>query len=105
MSELLKRSIEALSTVVNVSTGLAHPLDDARAKELFKALRIEGESLTYDAVQKLALENHWPERHADSLAELAQHICSGVQVVINHPREWGEPTVSRLKEEIGSVKI
>lgn len=104
MSELLKRSIETLSTIVNVSTGLAHPLDEARAKELFKALHAEGEPLTYEAVRKLALDNHWPDRHANMLAELAQHIGSGGRVVINHPREWGEPTVFRLKEETSSGK-
>lgn len=104
MSELLKRSIETLSAVVNVSAGLAHPFDEARAKELFKALHAEGETLTYDTVKKLALDNHWPERYADTLAELAQRIGSGGRVVIKHPREWGEPTIARLKEEISASK-
>jgi hypothetical protein len=104
MSELLKRSIETLSVVVNVPNGLAHPFDEARAKELFKALHAEGESLTYDAVRKLALENQWPERHADALAELAQRIGAGGRVIIKNPREWGEPTVARLKKEISADK-
>lgn len=100
MSELLRRSIEALSSIVNVSTGLAHPLDEARAKELFKALHAHGEKLTHEAVEQLAIANDWPSRHAQSLAELAEHIGTGGRVVIKHPRDWGEPTISRLKAEI-----
>ncbi|MBN8758838.1 MAG: hypothetical protein J0I94_00285 [Thiobacillus sp.] len=101
MSELLKLSIEKLSNIVNLSTGLAHPLDKSRAQELFIALRDEGESLTYEKVRGLAIANHWPDRHADSLAELAQHIGSGGLVNIEHPRDWGEPTVALLKKQIG----
>lgn len=55
MSELLKRSVKTLSSVVNLATGLAHPLDEARAKELFKALHAEGEPLTYETIKKFAL--------------------------------------------------
>lgn len=102
MSELLKRSIETLSSITNVSTGLAHPLDESRAKELFKALHSCGEQLTYDAIEKMALANQWPERHARSLAELAERIGSGGRVTIKDSRDWGEPTVARLKAEIGT---
>jgi hypothetical protein len=35
---------------------------------------MEGESLDYGEVTMLALENRWPERHADNLAKLAQRI-------------------------------
>jgi len=104
LSELLKRSIAALSGIVNVSTGLSHPLDESRAKELFKALRAEKEPLPYDTVKELALSNQWPERHASRLAELAQNIGEGKRVVIKSPRGWGEPTVSRLIEEVAHVK-
>ena len=102
MSELVERSIKTLSSIVNVATGITHPLDEARAKELFKALRADAEQLTYDAVERLALANGWPERHAKSLAELAERIGHGGRVVIKHPRDWGEPTVARLKAEIAS---
>jgi hypothetical protein len=102
MSELLKRSIEALSIVVNVSTGITHPLDEARAKELFEALHAEGEKLAHESVEQLALANRWPSRHASSLAELAERIGNGERVTITSGRGWGEPTVARLKAEIDS---
>jgi hypothetical protein len=100
MSELLRQSIETLSSIVNVSTGIAHPLDDARAKELFKALHAHGEVLSRDQVETFALENHWSQRHAAQLADLAERIGNGGRVVIKNPRQWGEPTVARLKAEI-----
>lgn len=89
LSELLERSIGVLTSTVNVATGITHPLDEARAKELFKALHAEGVPLTHAAVEALALANGWPERHARSLAELAERIGNGGQVVIKHPRDWG----------------
>jgi hypothetical protein len=103
MSGLLREAINTLSKVVNISTGLAHPFDEARAKELFKALKAEGEHLVYDEIKKLAIENGWPDRHAHALAELGQRIGSGGRVVIKSPRDWGESTVKRLKEKFVKV--
>lgn len=104
MTELIKRSIKTLSSIVNVATGIAHPLDETCAKELFKALHADGEQLTYDAIEKLALVNSWPKCHAKSLADLAERIGNGGRVRIKHPRDWGEPTVAKLKTEIASSK-
>ena len=102
MSELVNRSIRELTSIVNVATGIAHPLDEARAKELFKALHAEGVPLICAGIEDIALANSWSERHAKSLAELAERIGNGGRVVIKHPRDWGEPTVARLKAEIAS---
>lgn len=104
MSELLKKSIETLSSIVNVSAGATHALDTARTKGLFKALHAEGEHLSYDVIKNLALENHWSEKHADDIAKLAQRIGDGGRVRIEHVHGWGESTVARLKEEISTKK-
>lgn len=100
MSELLKRSIDLLTVIVNVSTGLAHPLDESRAKELFLALHGEGEELDFEMVKEVAIKCGWSDRHASNLAALAEKIGHGRSVVIKHPRDWGEPAVGRLKLEI-----
>lgn len=96
MSKLLNDAIKELSAIVNVSTGILHPLDESRAKELFKALYANGEPLTYNEVELLALENKWPSRHAKSLAALAEKIGNKRRVVIKNPSGWGEATVSKL---------
>ncbi|MFP6845317.1 MULTISPECIES: DUF1889 family protein [Thalassolituus] len=101
MSQILEEAIKTLSVVVNVSTGLAHPLDDSRAKELFKALKKYNVPLSGTDVYSLATSNSWPDRHAKQLAELADKIGRGGRVQIRERRDWGEPTVRRLIDELG----
>jgi hypothetical protein len=96
MNPILKKAIETLSVVVNKSTGLGHPLDDSRAKELFRALHSHAVPLAYQDVYDLATENAWPERHAKSLAELAEKIGNGGRVQIECPKGWGEATVKEI---------
>lgn len=100
MRELIKRCLQSLSVVSNTSTGLAHPLDDARAKELFKALKAEGANLEAGVINAIALELGWPSRHATALAELGERIGRGGRVVIKHHRDWGAPTVAKHKADI-----
>lgn len=104
MSDLLKLSIETLSSIVNVSTGFTHPMDNARAKGLLKALHDDGERLTYAEVEQLALANNWPARHATSLAELAERIRKGDRVRVEYDHDWGELTVARIKAEMEAGK-
>lgn len=96
-----KKTLDTLSSVVNVSTGLAHPLDESRAKELFKALHKYGVPLKASDVYSLAINNSWPECHAKKLSEMAEKIGNGGRVQIKHPRDWGEPTVRRIISALG----
>lgn len=100
MNPILRKSIESLTHVVNVSTGLTHPLDESRAKELFKALHKQGISTNVSDVYSLAIDNAWPERHAKTLSLLAERIGNGGRVKIKYPRNWGEPTVKRIIAEL-----
>ena len=103
MNPILRKAIESLSHVVNVSTGLAHPLDDSRAKEIFKALRKQGIPINQDDVYSAAIANAWPEQHAKTLSELASKIGNGGRVQISHPRDWGEPTVKKIIAELDEI--
>lgn len=96
MNPILTKAIESLSAVVNTSTGLAHPLDESRAKELFKVLHNHGVPLSHKDVYTLAIANAWPDRHAKTLAELANKIGKGGRVRIKFPKNWGEPTVKKI---------
>lgn len=58
--------------------------------------------LTYSVLKP----SHWTTSgltNAQTLAELAEHIGNGSRVVIKHPRDWGEPTIARLKAEIAQL--
>lgn len=103
MNPILRKAIETLSHVVNVSTGLAHPLDESRAKELFKALHKQGIPLSSSDVYSAAINNSWSERHAKTLSELAEKIGNGGRVQIKHPKDWGEPTVKKIISELNET--
>ncbi len=96
---IVKDCIKTLSVIVNTSAGLAHPLDESRAKELFKALHQKGFALLENDIYQLAIANDWPTNHAKKLAQLAAKIGDGGRVVIKHPRNWGKTTVDRIIAE------
>lgn len=98
---VIEKAIEKLSFVINVSTGLAHPLDESRAKELFKELHKRSIIIEYQAVYELARKNGWLERHAKNLAEIAEKIGNGGRVQISHPRDWGGKAVDEIFTELG----
>lgn len=77
MESVLAESIKVLSFIVNVATGLAHPLDESRAKELFVALHHHGIPFDHGVVYAMASQNGWKDRHAEQLARLAGRISGG----------------------------
>lgn len=99
---IVEKAIEKLSFVINVSTGLAHPLDESRAKELFKELHRRSIKIEYQEVYELAIKNGWIERHAKKLAEIAEKIGNGGVVKISHPRDWGGKAVDEIMQELAS---
>lgn len=103
MNPILRKAIEALSNVVNASTGLAQSLDESRAKELFKALHKQGILLNPDDVYSVAIENSWAERHAKKPSELAGKIGCGGRVQVKHPKDWGEPTIKKIIAELNEI--
>lgn len=96
MSDMLQKAMTKLSKVCNLSTGLAHPLDESRAKELFVALRDHHVPLSKEEVRQQAEACGWPSRHALKLGELAERIAAGSEVRIGFPRGWGSATVDEV---------
>ena len=100
MNKVLERALEHLSVVINTSTGLAHPLDESTAKELFKYLRELGVVLDYSEVYQWAQEQSWADRHCKEIAGLAEKIGAGGRVVVKHKGRLSDA----FKEELRSLK-
>ncbi len=100
MNPALIKALEHLNIVVNIFTGLTHPLDESTAKELFKYLHTLGVNLDYFEIYEWARKHGWEERHAKSLAELAAKIGSGGRVVIKHKGRLND----ELKKQLRSLK-
>lgn len=100
MNKVLKRALEHLSVVINTSTGLAHPLDESTAKELFKYLRELGVTLDYSEVYQWTQAQGWEDKYCKEIARLAEKIGSGGRVVIKHKGRLND----KFKEELRSLK-
>lgn len=98
-SSILTQAIERLGALVNITAGALHAADESRIKELFVALHQRGIPLTYDAVYRLAIANHWRDGHAKSLAGLGERIGQGGRVQIKHPTGWGEKVAGELCDQ------
>ncbi|RJL20052.1 DUF1889 family protein [Pectobacterium polaris] len=97
MNAALERALEHLKIVTNISSGLAHPLDESTAKEIFKYLHKLGIRLEYDEVYSWAKQHGWEDRHARELAMLAEKIGSGGRVVIKHKGRLSEDFQNELR--------
>jgi hypothetical protein len=79
-SPLVKRALVSLTSSVNLSSGIHHPSDEARAKRLLKALFLCGEPLDEVEIRTWAMSHNWQPRHAEDLARLAGKIAAGRRV-------------------------
>lgn len=77
MTTTVEKAIKMLSSTVNVSTGLLHPNDMNKARELFSILHRKGELLTKSEVSQAAISNGWSSENADELGSIAQQIGEG----------------------------
>lgn len=80
LSPLVTEALVSLTASVNSSTGIHHPSDARRARQLLKALHLSGEPLDPTEIRTWALAHGWEARHAEDLAELAGKIGAGKRV-------------------------
>ncbi|EGO0676175.1 DUF1889 family protein [Salmonella enterica] len=100
MNKALERALEHLGVVINTSTGLAHPLDESTAKELFKYLHELGVALDYSEIYQWTQAQGWADKHCKEIASLAEKIGSGGRVVVKHKGRLNDT----FKEELRSLK-
>lgn len=97
MNKALERALEHLGVVINTSTGLAHPLDESTAKELFKYLHELGVALDYSEIYHWTQSQGWADQHSKELAGLAEKIGSGGRVVVKHKGRLSESFKNELR--------
>lgn len=102
MTPLLEEALKAINSSVNVSTGLTHPNDKNRAKELFKRLHEVGEVLLANEIESWAVMSGWQKDDASELGSLAQQIGMGKKVIIKGEPWWGGNIIKILKEKMQS---
>lgn len=88
MSPVIQEALKSLTVRVNLSTGLAHPLDSDSAKELFNILKENGQHLVRAEIEEWASQNGWAARHASALGELGEKIGAGGRVQIQNKGRW-----------------
>jgi hypothetical protein len=67
--------LREVSSSINLTMGLGHPLDRASVEKLLQRLRANGKSWTADAIRIWAYANGWRPEGAKELANLAER-CS-----------------------------
>ena len=105
MSPLVEEALRSLTSRVNLSTGLSNYSDESAAKEIFKLLHKEGESLVAGEITQWAMSNRWKVEDATELGELAQRIGQGGKVVIRNKGMWRADIIEQFKGRIGATKI
>lgn len=89
MSKVVENAIKSLNSTVNISTGLSHPNDMNRVREMFAILHNNGEVLLKKEIEALAQSQGWSAEDADELGSLGQQIGEGKKVRIEEGPWWG----------------
>ena len=71
---VIVRALENLTHVINLSTGLIHPSDKARADETLRVLRAKGHLDPTTEIRSWAIRNGWKPNHAVALETMAKRI-------------------------------
>ena len=74
---VVEQAMKSVTMMVNLSTGLAHPMDRPKAVWAFRHLKKAGHAWTPQEVETWAASNGWDRRHARDLAEISEKILAG----------------------------
>ena len=76
LPEEITPALKRLTSIVNLSTGLAHPSDQKHAQRIFKELQEKGFKADEQAVANWAIANGWNARHLDDFKKLTKRYLS-----------------------------
>ncbi len=103
-SKVVERALKSLTMMVNVSTGLIHPLDRDRAIQTFEILRDAGEPFTPEEVKAwLVAAGGWKATHAQEAADIAKKILEGRKLKKLGKPAWRPDILEVWKHEANQV--
>jgi hypothetical protein len=96
ISPLVEKALQLLSEEINLETGLSHPSDRNRAKELLAKLHRAGKSLDGSRIAVWARDQGWANADARDLAELSTQIESGQAVRVKDGPWWPDDILEEI---------
>jgi hypothetical protein len=88
-NRVVENALKALTRRVNLSTGIAHPGDEAAAIGIFKLLRNEGYALDSKAIRAWLIRHNWSSEGANDVQALVQKIVQNKRVGSRAVRNTG----------------
>ena len=95
---VVEEGFKMLAAMVNVSTGLSHPLDKPKAVALFRLLFKSGETFEASEVRAWALRNGWAPHHATQLEEVAQAVLDRRRIQGSREATFNAETLRKQRE-------
>ncbi|MGE8066157.1 hypothetical protein [Pseudomonas sp. NPDC089569] len=96
MTNVIQKAIQTLSSSVNVSTGLAHPNDMNKARELFSILHKNGVLLVKAEIVDAAVSSNWKLADAEELGTIGQQIGEGKAARVKDGPWWATDLYTKL---------
>jgi hypothetical protein len=72
LSSEVEKALGQLTAVINLSTGLSHPLDKKHAQAAFARLKATGHAPSSELIRQWALQHNWRPGDAQDLKQLAE---------------------------------
>jgi hypothetical protein len=101
---IVEEAMKMLSGSVNLSTGLSHPLDRAKAIDLFRGLKDNREPFEPDAIRAWAVRNNWRPKAADELRSIAQGVLEGKRFKRGGIPSWNPQMIEILRQKVQQSK-
>jgi len=92
----LERALVALTSRINLSTGLTHSSDRESAIQLLRILQRNGIQLNPNNMKIWALQNGWNSNGANQLRDFAQGVLDGKQYRTSGVSMWNDSFIQEL---------
>ncbi|KKL55330.1 hypothetical protein LCGC14_2256500 [marine sediment metagenome] len=94
----IEAALQALTIMINVSTGLTYSSDKDSAIQLLRIIHQRGIELKPDEMKTWALQHGWTSDGANSLEEYSQGVLDGRRYRTGNVSMWNESYINELLE-------